>query len=249
MSAERIQRKILTQFNDEQVHNNQDQCTTTQFKQSNNYNVFSQNIAFTEKYCKSKPIITQRSLLSLTPQISQRRGSQTLADLTIINQADILVQNHYEKQFLYIIYWYDSNIDHKYEIPIKTSNIQITIGDLIQLAITQFNEQNEYLESPISSEVNNQYLFQLYIPKKKKGIPNEDFPSFANSTLLSQTNQTEFSLKVSPKQSKYSTSLSNSKYSSTIKKNEKQGPGSKNSSTKKNLFKKLFFFCNQAEDY
>ncbi|CAD8132454.1 unnamed protein product [Paramecium pentaurelia] len=248
MSAESIERQKFAKFNEEQVLDNQDQSTTTQFKQSSN--ALSTTSAFTENNCKIKPIKTQRSLLTLTPQISQRRGSQSLADQTIRNEDSHFVQNHYEKQCRYMIYWYDSNIDHKYEIPIKTNCIQITIGDLIQLAIAQFNEQNEYLQTPFSSDVNNQYLYELYIPKKKKGTPNEDFPSFANSTMLSQTNQTEFSLKVTLKQSKYSTSLSNSKHSSAIKQNEKQGVGSKNSSSKKkNLFQKLFFCCNQTEEY
>ncbi|CAK60374.1 unnamed protein product (macronuclear) [Paramecium tetraurelia] len=248
MSADSIERQKFAKFNEEQVLDNQDQSTTTQFKQSSN--ALSTTSAFTENNCKIKPIKTQRSLLTLTPQISQRRGSQSLADQTMRNDDGHFAQNHYDKKCLYMIYWYDSNIDHKYEIPIKTNNFQITIGDLIQLAIAQFNEQNEYLQTPFSSDVNNQYLYELYIPKKKKGTPNEDFPSFANSTLLSQTNQTEFSLKVTQKQSKYSTSLSNSKHSSAIKQNEKQGVGSKNSSSKKkNLFQKLFFCCNQTEEY
>ncbi|CAD8138954.1 unnamed protein product [Paramecium pentaurelia] len=248
MTANNIQTNKFAEFNEEQVLDNQDQSTTTQFKQSSNAN--STTFAYPETNCKSKPTKTQRSLLTLTPQISQRRGSQSLADQTMRNEDDSCVQNLYEKKSHYIIYWYDSNIDHKYEILIKTTKVQITIGDLIQLAISQFNEQNEYLQTPFSSDVNNQYLYELYIPKKKKGTPNEDFPCFANSTLLSQTNQTEFSIKVTQKYSKYQTSLSNSKHSSAIKQNEKQVLGQKNSSSKKkNLFQQLFFCCNQTEDY
>ncbi|CAK94765.1 unnamed protein product (macronuclear) [Paramecium tetraurelia] len=264
MSTHNIEGKNFVKFNDEYVLDIQDQSTTTQFKQCSNAN--STTSAFTENNCRSKPTKTQSifeiypkgSLLTLTPQISQRRGSQSLADQTMRYEDDSCVLNLYGKKSQYIIYWYDVNIDHKYEILIKTTKVQITIGDLIQLAISQFNEQNEYLQTPFSSDVNNQYLFELYIPKKKKGTPNEDFPSiyivklkgFADSTLLSQSNQTEFALKVSLKQSKYQTSLSNSKHSSAIKQNEKQVLGQKNSSSKKkNLFQQLFFFCNSAEDY
>ncbi|CAD8135959.1 unnamed protein product [Paramecium octaurelia] len=248
MSTHSIEAKNFVKFNDEYVLDIQDQSTTTQFKQCSNAN--STTSAFTEINCRSKPTKTQRSLLTLTPQISQRRGSQSLADQTMRNEDDSCVLNLYGKKSQYIIYWYDVNIDHKYEILIKTTKVQITIGDLIQLAISQFNEQNEYLQTPFSSDVNNQYLYELYIPKKKKGTPNEDFPCFADSTLLSQSNQTEFALKVTLKQSKYQTSLSNTKHSSTIKQNEKQVLGSKNSSSKKkNLFQSLFFCCNQAEDY
>ncbi|CAD8045701.1 unnamed protein product [Paramecium sonneborni] len=246
MSANCIQDKKFAQINEDFTIDNLDQSTTNQSKQSN----ATLSIAFpnADNNYRYRPIKTQRSLLSLTPQISQRRSSKSLIEHTNIIEEEPQIQGQNE---VFIVYWYDQNIDHKYEIILQALN-NITIGDLIQLFIQQFNDQNQYLQTPFSSNNHDTNVYELYIPKKKKGNPNEDFPAFANQTLLNQTNLKEFSLKITTKQIKnYSTALSNTQNISATKSNNKQRQSLTNSSQKKKktFFQKLFFCCNQAEEF
>ncbi|CAD8044293.1 unnamed protein product [Paramecium primaurelia] len=247
MSANCIQEKKFAQMNEELTIDNMDQSTTNQSKQSNA--TLSMAFPNTDNNYKYKPIKTQRSLLSLTPQISQRRSSKSLIEQTYVIEEEPQIQGQNE---VFLIYWYDQNIDHKYEIIIQAHN-NITIGDLIQLFIQQFNEQNQYLQTPFSSDVHKTNIYELFIPKKKKGNPNEDFPAFANQTMLNQTNLKEFSLKITTKQiTNYSSTLLNPQNSSASKPNTKQRQSLTNSSQKKkkNFFQKLFFCCNhQAEEF
>ncbi|CAD8047519.1 unnamed protein product [Paramecium sonneborni] len=245
MSDNCIQEKKSAQINEDFTIDNLDQSTTNQSKQSNA--TLSMAFPNAENNYRYRPIKTQRSLLSLNPQISQRRSSKSLIEHTFVIEEEPQIQGQNE---VFLIFWYDQNIDHKYEIIIQAKN-NITINDLIQLFIQQFNDQNQYLQTPFSSDTHNTNIYELYIPKKKKGTPNEDFPAFANQTLLNQTNLKEFSLKITQKQTNnYSTTLLNTQNSSATKSNHEWRTSQANSSQKKkkNFFQKLFFCCNQAEE-
>ncbi|CAD8187478.1 unnamed protein product [Paramecium octaurelia] len=137
------------------------------------------------------------------------------------------------------IYWYDQEHDQTYEFSQGFSEI-LSLGDICNWAILKLKNMNL---PKIDIEQT-----KLYLPKKKQGKPNEDFPSFRNELQLKDCDQTKFSLKVTflvrqvtPPQrieprSSYCNSLNKEKRIPMIEQQKKSG--------KKTNF---FCFCNNGE--
>ncbi|CAD8189978.1 unnamed protein product [Paramecium octaurelia] len=139
---------------------------------------------------------------------------------------------------LITIYWYDQEHDSTYEFSQGFSEI-LCLGDICNWAILKLKEMNL---PKIDVEQT-----KLYLPKKKQGKPNEDFPSFRNELQLKDCDQTKFSIKVSyivrqvtppqkiePRQS----------YSNSLNK-EKRIPITEQKKVKKTT--NFFCFCNNGE--
>ncbi|CAD8086736.1 unnamed protein product [Paramecium primaurelia] len=208
----------------------QEQSTSTQSKQSNaNLNMLQDN----SKNLKQKR--TQKSLLQLNHIPPQRRGSQSC-----VEPIQIIQEESYQtgKQKLYNVFWYDENIDNKYEIYVSATQDTL-ISDFITLVIKEFNLQHDYIHFPFIED--GSLLYELYIPKKKNGKPNEDFPAFSDKTQLGKTNITQFTLKVTKLDSHYVSSIAqqnqNVQLSTTKFKDQNLEDG-------KSFWQKLFFCCN-----
>ncbi|CAD8103113.1 unnamed protein product [Paramecium sonneborni] len=136
------------------------------------------------------------------------------------------------------IYWYDQEHDQTYEFSQSFSDI-LSLGDICNWGILKLKDMN-------LPKIDNEQT-KLYLPKKKQGKPNEDFPSFRNELQLKDCDQTKFSIKVffqarevTPPQriqprSSYSNSLNKEKRISIIEQKK-----SKNKTS-------FFCFCNNVE--
>ncbi|CAD8095479.1 unnamed protein product [Paramecium sonneborni] len=208
----------------------QEQSTSTQSKQSN------ANLAMLQDNSKNfKLKRTQKSLLQLNHIPPQRRGSQSCAEPIQIIQEE---GHSFRKPNIYNVFWYDENIDNKYEIIVSTTQDTL-ISDFIVLVIKEFNLQHDYIHSPFTQD--GSLLYELYIPKKKNGKPNEDFPAFSDQTQLGQTNITQFALKVTKLNSHYVSSFTqqNQNTQLQITKIKDENPGDQ-----KSFWQKFFFCCN-----
>ncbi|CAD8097473.1 unnamed protein product [Paramecium sonneborni] len=204
-----------------------EQSTSTQSKQSN------ANIAMLQDNSKNfKLKRTQKSLLQLNHIPFQRRGSQSCVEPIQI----IYEESHqFGKPNLYNVFWYDENIDNKYEIVVSATQ-ETLISDFIVLVIKEFNFQHDYIHSPFTEDGSLHY--ELYIPKKKSGKPNEDFPAFSDKTQLGQTNITQFALKVTKLDFHYITQQ-NQNVQLPITKFKDENP-----KDQKSFWQKFFFCCN-----
>ncbi|CAD8177976.1 unnamed protein product [Paramecium octaurelia] len=208
----------------------QEQSTSTQSKQSN------ANLAMLQDNSKNfKLKRTQRSLLQLNHIPPQRRGSQSC-----IEPIQVIQEECYQigKPNLFNVFWYDDNIDNKYEIIVQATQDTL-ISDFIALVIKEFNLQHDYIHSPFTED--GSLLYELYVPKKKSGKPNEDYPAFSDKIQLSKTNLTQFALKVSKLQSHYISSFATQgqNVQLSMTKNNDQNAGDE-----KSIWQKFFFCCN-----
>ncbi|CAD8187505.1 unnamed protein product [Paramecium pentaurelia] len=120
---------------------------------------------------------------SLKPQ--NRSPEQKVSLLKLRKNSKSFVDYTTEK--LITIYWYDQEHDQTYEFTQGFSEI-LRLGDISNWAILKLRDMNL---PKIDIEQT-----KLYLPKKKQGKPNEDFPSFRNELQLKDCDQTKFSLKV-----------------------------------------------------
>ena len=76
---------------------------------------------------------------------------------------------------VYSIYWYNPDSDMKHEVSFSTSRDN-SIRELLSMTICEFNKyfRAESLSMHFMDDGNT--LFELFLPKKKSGKPNEDFP-------------------------------------------------------------------------
>ncbi|CAK88553.1 unnamed protein product (macronuclear) [Paramecium tetraurelia] len=206
----------------------QEQSTSTQSKQSN------ANLAMLQDNSKNfKLKRTQKSLLQLDRIPPQRRGSQSCVEPISIIQEEC---QYFWKQKLYNVYWYDENIDNKYEIIVSATQDTL-ISDFITLVIKEFNLQHDYIHFPFTQD--GSLLYELYIPKKKNGKPNEDFPAISEKTQLGKTNITSFAFKVTKLESHYVSSIVQQSVQLSTTKIKDQ-----NVVDEKSFWQKLFFCCN-----
>ncbi|CAD8088953.1 unnamed protein product [Paramecium primaurelia] len=208
----------------------QEQSTSTQSKQSNaNLSMLQEN----SKKFKLKR--TQKSLLQLNPIHPQRRGSQSCVEPIQVIQEEC---HKIEKPNLYTVFWYDENIDNKYEIIVLAPQDTL-ISDFIALVIKEFNMQHDYIHSPFTDD--GSLIYELYIPKKKSGKPNEDYPALSNNTQLSQTNLTQFAFKVTKIDSHYVSSIAKQSQNVQVSMTKFKD---QNAGDEKSFWFKLFFCCN-----
>ncbi|CAK90225.1 unnamed protein product (macronuclear) [Paramecium tetraurelia] len=216
----------------------QEQSTSTQSKQSHaNLAMLQDNTKnFKLKRTQStNKLQFKGSLLQLNHIPPQRRGSQSCIEPIQVIEEEC---HQIGKPNLYNVFWYDENIDNKYEIIVQATQ-DILISDFIALVIKEFNLQHDYIHSPFTED--GSLLYELYVPKKKNGKPNEDYPAFADKTQLSKTNLTQFALKVSKLESHYISSFAKQGQhvqESTTKNNDQ------NTGDEKSFWQKFFFCCN-----
>ncbi|CAD8115438.1 unnamed protein product [Paramecium sonneborni] len=139
---------------------------------------------------------------------------------------------------LITIFWYNQFEDKTYEFS-SNFNETLTLGDISNWLTIKWKETN-------LPQIDAQST-QFYLPKKKFGKPNEDFPSFRNELSLKDCNQCTFALKVKfitrnsipSKKKEFQISYNNSlqkeqRFEITVSKKKKQN-------------NQLFCFCYSGE--